>query len=230
MSTNNWKTYGFEFLSIFIAVLSAFALTSWNDNRKDEEAATKILAEIHNGLLKDIDDIQHNRQGHKQGIDACNFWRKIILEEDVDIDSIMSYYSHLTRDFISIQNISGYESLKSKGLELIADDSLRFQIINMYEYDYNVLKKLEEEYYEMQYQKNYFKEFNTLIAPQFIIDDKGNITGIQQPLQLSQKDKNLLLTYLWKIQVNRDFIIKYYDKTQQKLIELQGQIDYYLEK
>ena len=49
-------------------------------------------------------------------------------------------------DYISIQNISGYETLKSNGLELIRDDSLRFEIITLYEYDYSILKKFEEEY------------------------------------------------------------------------------------
>ena len=41
--------YTFEFLSIFIAVISAFALNNWNDNRRDRLAENKILTEIYNG-------------------------------------------------------------------------------------------------------------------------------------------------------------------------------------
>ena len=52
----NWKKYTFEFLSIFIAVSSAFALNNWNDNRRDRNAERKILEEIYNGLEKDLDD------------------------------------------------------------------------------------------------------------------------------------------------------------------------------
>ena len=64
----NWKKLGLEFLSIFIAVISAFALNNWNENRRDNEAANKILAEISNGLKKDIDDVRINKKGHEDGI------------------------------------------------------------------------------------------------------------------------------------------------------------------
>jgi hypothetical protein len=49
LRTGNWKQYGFEFLSIFIAVIAAFALNSWGDERRDRLAEQKILLEIHRG-------------------------------------------------------------------------------------------------------------------------------------------------------------------------------------
>lgn len=58
MSKLNWKTYAFEFLSIFVAVISAFALTNWDDKRRDRHTEVKILTEIRNGLEKDIKDVQ----------------------------------------------------------------------------------------------------------------------------------------------------------------------------
>ena len=50
----NWRKLGIEFLSILIAVTSAFGLNNWNENRRDYLASNKILAEISNGLTKDI--------------------------------------------------------------------------------------------------------------------------------------------------------------------------------
>lgn len=225
MKKTNWKKIGFEFLSIFIAVTSAFALNNWNENRKDNEAADKILAEISNGLKKDIEDVRINMGGHKAGIKACQFWRKVISNETTNIDTFAQHYFDLTRDYISIQNISGYETLKSNGLELIEDDSLRFEIITLYEYDYNVLKKFEEDYHEMQYQESYFEEINKKLAPFFNFDDKGNLAGIKLPLTLSQDEKSILLSYLWKIELNRNFILKYYSQTEQKLMELRDRIE-----
>ena len=58
-----WKKYSFEFLSIFVALISAFALNNWNDNRKDSLAESKILLEILNGLEKDKKDIELNVKG-----------------------------------------------------------------------------------------------------------------------------------------------------------------------
>ena len=225
MKKTDWRKIGFDFLSIFIAVISAFALNNWNENRRDNEAADKILAEISNGLKKDIEDVRINIGGHRDGILACHFWRNVIYNEIENPDSIASHYLNLTRDFISIQNISGYETLKSKGLELIEDDSLRFEIINLYEYDYNVMKKFEEDYHEMQYQENYFKAINQRVAPHFQFDDQGNLVGIKLPLNLKEEEKQILLSYLWKIQVNRNFILRYYAQTEKKLIELRNKIE-----
>lgn len=225
MEKGNWKNYGIEFLSIFVAVISAFALNNWNENRRDSNAESKIIIEISNGLKKDIEDIRINKRGHEEGIKACEFWRNVVENREVNSDSILMHYFNLTRDFISIQNISGYETLKSRGLELLKDDSLRASIISLYEYDYSILRKFEEEYHEMQFQENYFKEINTYLAPNFAFDENGNMIKIDMPLNLSETDKKLLLTYLWKIQSNRRFILYFYSDVENKVNQVLARID-----
>ena len=220
----NWRSLGLEFFSIFIAVVSAFALNNWNENRRDAEAASKIIAEISNGLEKDQEDIRVNMLGHEAGIRACQFWREIVQGQDVSTDTVMAHFSNLTRDFISIQNVSGYETLKSRGLELIEDDSLRRDIIALYEYDYKILKNFEEEYHEMQYQENYFQVINGMIAPNLMFDPRGNIVGFERPLKWSASEQKIFLSYLWKIEMNRRFLLSYYGQTKEKVQQLQEQI------
>ncbi len=221
----NWGKYGFEFLSIFIAVISAFALNNWNENRKDANSENKILTEIANGLEKDLGDIKLNKYGHEAGLAACEYFRKGLAGQSVEHDSIMIHFFNLTRDFVSIQNIAGYETLKSKGLELVKNDSLRFEIISLYEYDYNTLRKLEEEYAEMQFQESYFKEINKELAPNFRINDDGNIIGINSPLEIENSERNKLLLYLWKIQSNRIFILQFYSEIEDKIKSVKEKID-----
>ena len=215
--TKNWSKFLIEFISVFIAVVFAFALNNWNDNRKDNLAERKILREISNGLKKDLDDIELNIKGHKEGIRACKYWRKIINNNKFSKDSLLTYYLSLTRDFVSSQNKAGYASLKSKGLELIKNDSLRLEIISLYEYDYETLLKLEETYGEMQFQNNYFKELNNIISPYFIFDEFGNINNIKLPINLNNINKNIFLSYLWKIEINRNFILYYYSQIEKKI-------------
>lgn len=224
----NWKKYTFEFLSIFVAVISAFALNNWNDNRNDRNAENKILTEIKNGLAKDIEDMRLNELGHKMGIDAVNYFRNILADKPASKDSMMFHYFNLTRDFVSAQNISGYETLKSKGLELIRNDSLRTKIVSLYEYDYNTLRKLEEEYYELQFQENYFKEINSLIAQNFEFNQDKMLIGITTPLKLESDKENIVLIYLMKIQINRSFILQYYTEVKQKIEQLQLEIQFEL--
>lgn len=219
--SRNWKRYSFEFISIFVAVISAFALNNWNDDRKDRIAETKILVEISNGLKKDLVDVEQNEFGHKQGIHAVQFFRNLLnLNKKVSNDSLMNNYLNLTRDFFSIQNTSGYETLKSKGLEIIENDALRSQVISLYETDYVILKKFEEDYYEAQFQENYFKELNELLAPNFILDDENELVGIHTPLEMAENKKKLFLTYLWKIEVNRSIIIGYYSHVKENIHSL----------
>ncbi len=222
----NWTKYGFEFLSIFIAVISAFALNNWNENRRDAHSENKILIEISNGLEKDLSDIKLNKGGHESGIIACKFFREAFAGKTVKVDSLLIHYFNLTRDFVSIQNIAGYETLKSKGLELIKNDSLRLKIISLYEYDYNTLRKLEEEYSEMQFQESYFKEINEVLAPHFKTDENGMIIGIDLPLKLPEIKRNKLLLYLWKIQSNRIFILQFYTEIEKKINNVRENIDH----
>jgi len=219
-----WKRYGLEFLSIFIAVISAFALNNWNENRRDDKAENKILAEISNGLKKDIEDIKVNANGHELGIAACKYWRRIIQGEEVDQDSLQLYYVGLTRDFTSLQNASGYETLKSKGLEFIEDDSLRFKIISLYEYDYYTLKKLEEGYEEAQFHKNYYQELSHILAPNFTFDERGNMIAIKSPIAISEEEKKILMSHLLKIQINRKFIMLFYEKVKGNINALRKEI------
>lgn len=220
----NWRNYTIEFLSVFIAVISAFALNNWNENRRDRKAEQSILAEISNGLEKDIQDIQHNMGGHNIGILACQYWRNIIEGKDVNQDSLEIKYKNLTRDYISIQNTSGYEALKSKGLEIIADEDLRFEIILLYEYDLKVIMKLEEEYSEMQFYDSYFQGINEIVSPYFVFDSSGKISGIMQPLDLSHRDRNTLLTYLRKIETNRLFMLENYSGVEDKIAYIHKKI------
>jgi hypothetical protein len=221
----NGKKYIFEFLSIFIAVIAAFALDNWNDNRNNRHAESKILSEIINGLDKDLFDVQLNIEGHKRGVNATAFFRNLIAKKPIATDSLMFHYFHLTRDFVSIQNTSGYETLQSRGLELIQNDSLRTDIISLYEYAYKTLRKLEEEYYEMQFHENYFKEINASLAQNFQFNEDKQIVGIRTPLQLDAQQEKLLLLYLYRIESNRNFILVYYTEIEKTIKALREEIE-----
>ena len=212
-----WKKYAFEFLSIFVAVIAAFALDKWNSDRKDAQAEEKILLEISHGLQKDLEDIRLNMAGHRDGMNACIYWRKVLTGEQAPADSLLQYTFSLTRDFIAIQNSSGYESLRSRGLELVQDDSLRSDIISLYEYDLKILAKLEEDYGEMQLHASYYPAFSALIAPHLRFSPSGVPSGLDLPLDLDTLARDRFLLDLWKIQQNRAFTHHYYGAVEQRI-------------
>ena len=220
-----WAKYAFEFLSIFIAVIAAFALSRWGERRNDRKAERKILEEISNGLKKDMADVKENKGGHEGGLKACIYWKNVINGQEVDTTQVGQQYFLLLRDFISIQNVSGYESLKSKGLEIIQNDSIRQDIIELYEHDFDTLRKLEEEYAELQFHAYYFKDINKLLADHFVYNDEIGLVDIELPLSLSSTDKNLFMSYLWKIRLNRQFILANYIELEKKINALNTKIE-----
>lgn len=220
-----WKRYFFEFLSIFIGVSMAFALNKWNEDRRDSQSEQKTLMEIRNGLELDLSDLKHNIAGHDIGIKACNYFRTLIDNQEIDLDTFTFQFHHLLRDYITIQNKSGYESLKSHGLELISNDSLRLEIISLYGFHYEVIQKLEEEYNEMQFYDNYYEIINETLAAYLIFDENGELAGINQPIELTNNEKNKILISLWQIEKNRKFTKDYYVITIEKVKNLILNID-----
>jgi hypothetical protein len=219
--------YGFEFLSIFVAVVSAFALNSWKEGRNDFQAEQKILLEIRNGLRKDTLDIRGNIEGHKQGIESIRFFRRCITLDNLDSikqDSLSMYYLGLTRDFIAVLNTSGFEALKSKGLEIISDDSLRAKIIDLYEFDYKILKEMEEDYDEMNFHANYFPTLNPILVQYLVFDNKGNLVGLNTKAKISESDRKIVQSLFLKMQLNRMYMIYYYNGVLDKIRKLDSLI------
>jgi len=212
-----WKKLLMEFLSIFSAVLLAFALNNWNDNRKVKNVETNILKEVYNGLELDAKDVELNVLGHEHGIRATNYFRRLLLGNPVNHDSIAVYRRILVRDFISIQNTSGYESLKSQGLNVIENDELRREIISLYEYNYKLVEKIEEQYAAQQFFTSYASRFNSALAPNIEFDENQAVAGLKLPLTLTDKERKGLLLDLYTISEDRTFTIKFYKKVSDQI-------------
>lgn len=222
--------YFFEFSSIFFAVIAAFTLNNWNDNRKDSRAEEKLLIEIKSGLELDLNDFRLNKRGHNRGLISCDYFKQILAETPVRQDSIKYRYYYLTGDNIPIMSTSGYESLKSKGFEIIKNDSIRSQITTIYENDYQILKKYEENTPMYQSFQNYFFPIDNMLAEYFVYNEEGSLSRIRTPLQLSLKDENLFLSYLFRIRASRNAKLNEYSRIEEKVKKLLDEIEQELEK
>lgn len=222
----NWKKYAFEFLSIFIAVITAFALNNWNDNRQLKLSEEKILTEIKNGISLDLQDFKGNRNGYRQSLRANKIFRDLISGASVPQDSMALYYTMLFRDFVPIINLSGYESLKASGLKTVRKDSLRFEIITLYDFYYSIIDKIEYEIDEMKSYENYFQGINTILHPYMEFDASGDLVAFKKPVSISDIEEKELLSYLWRLEINRKYKLQRYELIETKMLNLEA----YLEK
>ena len=206
------KKYTSEFLLIFISVILAFAMTEWSNSNNDKVSEEKLVFEIKKGLDRDITDFTNNINGNKISLKAINYFRNWLNNKSINQDSVAFYYSILYRTYAPIINKSGYESLKATNLKVIANDSIRNQVINLYEYHYKIIETLEIGSEEMQDFKNYYKPTNDIISEYLIFNEDGKITGIKEKVNVSDKSRKELLSYFWKVEFNRNFKLLRYNQ------------------
>jgi hypothetical protein len=145
-----WPEYILEILVITIGILGAYALNDWSANRNRNQAELKILKEIKSNLELDLIDLNENRQGHFTNLkvlDSLNRGEEFQLtKEQVALNLYGAF-----RDYIYTPQRSAIETLTAKGVDLITDDSLRINILRLYDFYTTALVKMEEEYQPSQF-------------------------------------------------------------------------------
>ena len=123
-----------EILLVMIGILLALQVNNWNEYRKARTEEDKILREIRRNLVIDISALDRvmNRslyQGKKYEkllylIKQDSFLKGNAL--DTLFGSVLEYYQF---DL----NITPFQEVDSKGINIVSNDSLRLKIINVYE-------------------------------------------------------------------------------------------------
>lgn len=180
-----------EIFSIFLGVTIAFLANHWNEQRKERVFESKILNGIYDELESDVNDIELNIRGHELGLEAIRLYQRYCEQQRVDFDSLNLYFRRLYRDYISVANTSTYETLKSRGLQIVSNDQLRERIVELYDFNYEITQKLEEEYYPSQFHQNYFAK----IASHFkeYITVENNNVKIIKPYQRAPDSEMMLI-------------------------------------
>jgi hypothetical protein len=204
-----------ELISIFIAVTLAFALNKWNENKNNSNLETKILKEIYRGLEADSKDMKDNKNGHERGLEYLKQISPILRNDTTISMSIYLEYNSIFRTFLSIQNNSGFESLKSVGFDKITNDTLLSQLVKLYEIDYQMIEKLEEQYKENQINELYFETVNDLLMPYAEIKNDTITFKNTHTMEISKKNK--MRIYLYKIVIARQFNIFTYSDVVTKI-------------
>jgi hypothetical protein len=219
------KKYFSEFLLIFISVMLGFALTEWSSSQGEKLSEEKILTEIKNGIVSDYKDLSNNIKGHKSSLRSIYVMRDWLNKKPVPQDSIEIYYYVLFRNFTPIINKSGYESLKATNLKTIENDSLRSQIITLYDFHYKIIEKLEDNVLEMQDFNTYFKPINTIVYPYLVFDEKGKLVALNPSDGFSTNQRNELLSYLWRIERNKRLKLNRYEGVLGEVYKLETAIN-----
>ena len=122
-----------EIILVVIGILIALQINNWNEQNKSKKEEMKILNEIKISLARDLKYMSINLRSDSSSIRHLKIIKEQLQLEKPTIDSLNYFYQSLL--FTNSVDITTgpYETLKSKGLDLISNDSLRNGIVYYYE-------------------------------------------------------------------------------------------------
>ncbi|MGB5393132.1 MAG: DUF6090 family protein [Lutimonas sp.] len=135
-----------EIILVVIGILIALSINNWNESRKDKILEMKILNEIHMNLKSTISSLNRTIESEE----AYLKYNGLILEymegqkpySEILDEAFGMYFWTVTSQPVS----AGYDYLKTRGLELITNDSLRIEISLIFENELPVIRSENEKW------------------------------------------------------------------------------------
>tara|TARA_R110000787_G_scaffold70646_15_gene157130 strand:+ start:20506 stop:21228 length:723 start_codon:yes stop_codon:yes gene_type:complete len=140
--TKRYFLYGIgEIALVVIGILIALQINNWNEKRKLKSIEIILLTDISEDL----------KESYKEINEVMKFNDSSITKNKIISNALISdlpYFNQLDSLFAAVRNWSSpyltytaYETLKSKGIDLITNKELKKGIINIYESEYAYLTK-----------------------------------------------------------------------------------------
>ncbi len=134
-----------EIVLVVVGILLALAINQWNNERNERALEVKILAEIRDNLDFDRFEINEDITLMDSIARSCDTVLVVMAGEDKPTERFAYELTKLRVTPHFDPNMSGYELLVSKGVELVTNDSLRKAISGLYESRYPYYARYEQE-------------------------------------------------------------------------------------
>lgn len=155
-----------EVFLVVIGILIALNVNNYNENRKLQNYEISIMKDLILGFEDDIKTLNYNIKQHKRAIISGEILEFVIDNKLPYEDSLSLHFARIHYFTYFKSSKGAYESLKSKGVETITNNSLRSDIINLIEEDYRILESNDNEltkdvlHIKRNFNQNHFNKFN----------------------------------------------------------------------
>jgi hypothetical protein len=133
-----------EIVLVVIGILIALQINNANEEDKLRKKEFVLLSEMATNLRTDQKDLEFNIQGNAGQINANQVVLNALENRLPMHDSLKQYYADIFGNYQLSENTAAWETLKSIGLDLISNDSLRVSISHLYTVRYQYLENLEK--------------------------------------------------------------------------------------
>ena len=156
--------YLIEIVIIIIGILGAFALDSWGNQNKRLQTEREIIRQIFIELDDNLSDLENDYAVHRVAMNSHIRITQFLDGREINRDSLSADFYWATKDEYIFPNTSGYENLKSIGVDIIQNDTLRNLVSLIYSNNFPRLTKGKtlfpdirnflSPYYEQHFQLN----------------------------------------------------------------------------
>ena len=205
-----------EILLVVIGILVALQVNNWNEDRKARKFEQKMLRELNVSIQNNIQflnrAIDENKKARQSSQLILNY-----LETSLPYhDSLDYHFSRALFWFHPSLTNDAYESLKSYGLHLISNDSIRKKLGDIYEWTFlERFSDRQEEY------------FNGTVAPLLVNwFTSYEFSGYMKPLDYRELQESSPYKHILRTMIsNRTEQIKLHELGRQSRLNLTGMIE-----
>ena len=128
-----------EIVLVVIGILLALQINTWNEARKERKLESDILHNLQKDLIYNSSIIEAVRKSDSIIVAKNQGLLKILEDPESSYnDSLENYFGRISRYNVFYPRKMSYEVLKTRGLGIIKNDSLRSEIIKLYDETYHL--------------------------------------------------------------------------------------------
>ena len=196
-----------EIILVVIGILIALQINNWNEKRKIKHKETIVLKELLTSINSDLKAYENfsepKIERKKRGLDSL--FTYVFDKKEIKDSLFIDFYTNMSQDIFLRFDSGPFEGLKSSGLDIISNDSLRTAINNTYAVKlplYNHLSNILYEESKPEISKLEYKFMN--LIPILDKDSSKN-------LQFNLKENDILSNhdFLWILDIEQKKYTEY---------------------
>ena len=209
-----------EIVLVVIGILIALSINNWNENRKTKQFEHKILNDIKSSLQDNLFEFRLSLNCNKNAVLSANLVLNNLNGNLPYNDSLDVHFSKAVQWCTPTLYNGGYESLKTYGVNLVTNDSIR-DMLGIFDGSWiPTLGRRQEEYF--------YNTASPILAELF---DKVAMRTKMKPFKYDAlKNSNKFISVINTSIALREDQIKFYSDWLESLIKLDKMIDIELKK
>jgi hypothetical protein len=193
-----------EIILVVIGILIALQINNWNERRINANEELKILKALKTGLSADLVDLKFNANSIQKNIVSAKAVIKSLENNEPYRDSIADHFGIMMFPVKFVYSTSAFETLKSKGIGLVKNDTLRDNIVSVYDSGYNFFLDNEQSIFLDEMDRGLKEVFATRFEESWIFDfSKTNYEPRLVPLDFDSLKTDQEFLYFIKSYKNK---------------------------